>query len=72
MAWWGCPMPDITMCSRNDCPMRRDCYRRIAQPSGPRQSWTYPERVYPQCEHYWPVDPTREACSGPKQPRGDV
>lgn len=47
-------MTDITMCARNDCPKGHECCRRLATPSGSHQSWTYPEKVYPLCDLYWP------------------
>ena len=32
-------MPDITMCSGIDCPLKENCYRYTAQPSKYRQSF---------------------------------
>lgn len=31
-------MPDITMCTSNECPVRDQCYRKQAKPSN-WQSW---------------------------------
>lgn len=40
-------MPDITMCSGIDCPMKDKCYRFTAIPRD-RQSWMAPPFYYPR------------------------
>jgi hypothetical protein len=46
-------MPDITMCNGDKCPMRKDCFRFTAMPSGGRQSFFLesPVRIYPTGEY---------------------
>lgn len=48
-------MPDITMCSTEQCPLKGGCYRSRATPSC-WQSYAYFEHT-PEgtCEHYWPT-----------------
>jgi len=50
-------MPDITMCSGTDCPLKETCYRYIATPSQFRQSY-FAEPPYDKkeekCEYHWP------------------
>jgi len=49
-------MPDITMCSGTGCPKRARCYRFMARPNVPLQSYfdAPPFDSYTQeCEHYY-------------------
>jgi len=49
-------MPDITMCSGGDCPQRARCFRFMARPNVPLQSYfdAPPFDSYTQeCEHYY-------------------
>jgi hypothetical protein len=32
-------MPDISMCKRESCPIKKECYRYTAKPSPDRQSY---------------------------------
>ncbi len=32
-------MPDITMCSNDECPKKEDCYRATAKPNPLWQAW---------------------------------
>ncbi|MDQ4121683.1 MAG: hypothetical protein M3209_09585 [Acidobacteriota bacterium] len=34
-------MPDIAMCSRDDCPMKRNCYRYRAVPTPNWQTYAF-------------------------------
>jgi hypothetical protein len=47
-------MPDITMCSGQDCPMRERCHRSTASPSS-RQSYFLgiPLKEDKTCDHFW-------------------
>jgi len=49
-------MPDITMCSGEGCPIKRECYRYHARPTAMRQSWFTQvpfDHDTGSCEHYW-------------------
>jgi len=57
-------MPDITMCTGGECPIRERCYRFKATPSEYRQSYfaVVPYAVVDggergECRHYVPVAP---------------
>ena len=41
-------MPDITMCSNNNCPLKHNCYRFMANPS---QWQSYAEFKFCQIHH---------------------
>lgn len=52
-------MPDISMCSGKDCPLKESCYRFKAVPSEYRQSWLVTPPYNPEtktCDHYWEED----------------
>jgi len=54
-------VPDITMCTGRECPLKEHCYRYTAEPSEFRQSYfanpPYKElRGYYTCEHHWPIE----------------
>lgn len=44
-------MPDITMCSNQECAKREFCYRAAARPSF-RQSWG--NFKHENCAYFWP------------------
>lgn len=49
-------MPDITMCSGKDCPLKETCYRYTATPSEFMQSYFIQapyDKEYETCGHYW-------------------
>ena len=47
-------MPDITMCTGDDCPMKNTCYRYLATPSEYWQSYfACVPYANSECEHYW-------------------
>ncbi len=49
-------MPDITMCSGGDCPLKETCYRYKATPSEFSQSYFIEvpyDQEYEACGHYW-------------------
>lgn len=52
-------MPDITMCSGEDCPLKATCYRYKAKPSDYCQSY-FTESPYDakenKCNYYWESD----------------
>ena len=49
-------MPDITMCQNESCPVRKTCYRYMAEPTPEQQSYAIflflkkDDRIY--CPHY--------------------
>jgi hypothetical protein len=48
-------MPDITMCSGIECPLKETCYRYLAKPSF-YQSYFFTapyDKEYESCGHYW-------------------
>lgn len=46
-------MPDITMCSGGDCPLKETCYRYKAIPNELRQSFfSHPPYKGNECDHY--------------------
>lgn len=52
-------MPDISMCSGKDCPLKETCYRYTARPCEFWQSWfTNPpiEKDSKECNYYWETD----------------
>ena len=57
-------MPDITMCSRDDCPINKQCYRHEANPDDHWQSYSnFVECNLPFFERY--IEHVRK-------PKGDV
>lgn len=48
-------MPDFTMCTNFDCPVRASCYRYLAVPSEYRQSYRRFEYAFGQCTEYVPA-----------------
>lgn len=47
-------MPDITMCSGENCPHKEQCYRFTAKPSEFSQSYfVEPPIKDGKCDHYW-------------------
>ena len=47
-------MPDIAMCSNDDCPLADKCYRHEAEPSD-WQSYANFEGGQ-DCQGYWPME----------------
>lgn len=53
-------MPDITMCTGENCSLKETCYRYKAEPSEYRQSYFVKPPYVIQfgedsCKHYWPI-----------------
>jgi len=50
-------MPDITMCSGKNCPLKEKCYRFLATPNEYAQSYfesaPYNDGVKDDCKFYW-------------------
>ncbi len=48
-------MPDISMCSGGDCPLKHSCYRHTATPSEFRQTYftNPPVKEDSTCNYYW-------------------
>jgi hypothetical protein len=52
-------MPDISMCYDQDCPNREKCYRFMATPDKPYQSYfAISPRNQNECEYFIPHDST--------------
>jgi len=54
-------MPDITMCSGKDCPLKDSCYRYVAPADAYRQSFFVvapfiDEPDGTSCEYYWKAE----------------
>lgn len=50
-------MPDITMCSGQDCPLKEKCYRYKATPSKYQQSYfSDPPCNGDKCDYFMPID----------------
>lgn len=53
-------MPDISMCSNKECPLREGCYRFLATPSEYWQSYCrFEPNKSGECTMYWPVNNRR-------------
>jgi hypothetical protein len=49
-------MPDITMCTGENCPLKETCYRYTADESYEHQSWFMkPPYKDSECEYYWTI-----------------
>ena len=54
-------MPDITMCSGNNCELAAICYRYKAEPTPYRQSYFItPPNEGLECEYFWEYKPDEE------------
>ena len=49
-------MPDITMCSGKDCPLKETCYRYKAKPDEYQSYFMEPPYKDGECNHYWEMD----------------
>lgn len=48
-------MPDITMCANKSCPLKKKCYRFVAEPDKGYQSYAlfvYDKKIK-FCEDFW-------------------
>ena len=48
-------MPDITLCSNEKCPRRRDCYRHEARPSPMQSSDEFKPAANGACAFFEPI-----------------
>ena len=46
-------MPDIAMCSGEECPFKEKCYRFTAKPSEYQSYFVEPPIKDGKCDHYW-------------------
>lgn len=54
-------MPDITMCSDDECHMAKMCYRHEATPTPQIQSYFLESpRIGKSCDHFWKIDPEKK------------
>ena len=50
-------MPDIAMCSGDDCPLKEMCYRYTAEPDKHMQTYLLePPYENGKCDYYWPAE----------------
>ena len=49
-------MPDITMCSGKNCPVKEKCYRYTAEASDYQSYFMNPPYKDGKCDHYWGDD----------------
>lgn len=55
-------MPDLTLCQNNSCPMKKNCYRYMAEPDPYMQSYSEFEYVDEKgkpfkCSYLMPIRP---------------
>ena len=48
-------MPDISMCSSEQCPIKNKCYRYMAEPNEHWQSYSNFYTEIEPCSHYTPI-----------------
>jgi len=48
-------MPDITMCSGKDCPLKETCYRYKAKPDEYQSYFMEAPYNDGECNHYWEI-----------------
>jgi len=54
-------MPDISMCVDVKCPSRNDCYRYMATPTQPMQTYAgFQHEPDSKCDEYWPAEGRRD------------
>jgi len=46
-------MPDITMCSGEECPLKESCYRYTAKPSRYQSYFFEPPIEDGECNYFW-------------------
>lgn len=48
-------MPDITMCSGKECPLKETCYRHTAAPDRYQSYFVNPpiDKATKKCDYYW-------------------
>jgi hypothetical protein len=52
-------MPDITLCSGLNCPLKDTCYRYTAKADEYWQSYFEVPPYDDECEYYWSIDESR-------------
>jgi hypothetical protein len=52
-------MPDITMCSGNNCPSASICYRYKATPSQRQSYFAKPPNDGVICDYFWEIETTK-------------
>jgi len=50
-------MPDISMCTGENCPLKEKCYRFKAKPSSYQAFFSDPPVTNGECEYFWPEKP---------------
>jgi hypothetical protein len=48
-------MPDITMCSGENCPLKEKCYRYLAEADSYQSYFVNTPIKDGECEHYWEI-----------------
>ena len=49
-------MPDIAMCSGDECPIKENCYRYLANPSHFQSFFAPPPYTEEGCDYFWDVN----------------
>lgn len=49
-------MPDITMCSTDDCPRRKECYRHEAKPDSWQSYTDFYKHLGLDCDKFWEIN----------------
>ena len=57
-------MPDITMCSGENCPLRAACYRHTAKPNRYQSWFAVPPIKDGKCEYFWDRKPAGDGEKG--------
>jgi len=63
-------MPDITMCSNEQCPLAQKCYRYRATPSCYQYYLHFKPDEQGVCEMYWPTR-SQQRLEQPTQDKGE-
>lgn len=46
-------MPDIAMCKKEECKLKKTCYRYLAEPNKYWQTYICPDKSGADCNYYW-------------------
>lgn len=49
-------MPDIAMCTGDDCPVKENCWRYLAPPDRYQSQFAAPPCTEEGCEYFWDVN----------------
>lgn len=49
-------MPDIAMCTGDDCPVKENCWRFLAPPDRYQSQFAAPPHTEEGCEYFWDIN----------------